>query len=403
MNGGCFIVNDFFRSIDNLRIINNNAEKYALDCYHLTNSASITNLYISGTNGIKIAYSWYFNIENILISLEDGDDVSGIGMLILGQTNGGVNAITFKNVYLLNGLHNLVFDRVEGGTALSENLLFSGCSFEGSAGCAIVVNDANCIANVVLDTCYFEHCDKYQVDTVALISREDTASNYNKMVVRDAVVRCPEAGNNIPLFGSSVIVEGGKIADNGHNPFVTGAKYNNLTGMINTRSQITRRFIDNNIPELTTYPAEKMSVLGHIFNRDYLNYALELNTAKSFNINFNGNTPNCGFLELGMFFVNSDSYWFNNLIARIKYCFVTGHRIAEVSIVDKFETETDIFNNLTLSASIDVSDTNNRKIVLTVTASNSHIVSNNNRMVLLGGAEYVSMNGDSITITEATA
>lgn len=137
----------------------NISSQFAIYIYYLTDSGVIRDITVQGSldrsdsasNGLKIEKTWYADIQNIRIK---HIQQSGFGIKLINGVEGGVNAVTFKNLFVGGGLHSVVFD---GNSKLAtEAIKFIGCTFEGTEK-TIINNKVSNAQSIEFDSCYFEN------------------------------------------------------------------------------------------------------------------------------------------------------------------------------------------------------------------------------------------------------
>ena len=382
--------NNYTGSIRDLNIDATTLNDYAFKLTHFHKTASIENVIIECIFGISIAQSWYCNIINVRIVIPTS--ATGIGLRIYSIAAGGVNAAAFTNVNIWGGLHSILFDREDPSVpAMCEGLTFLSSAFEHSHGAAIYVTYNRDVAAITFNSCYFEHINDDSVDTISAIYRSGNPSA-DTIVVDNCMIR--NAPTGIPLFGDGIQVE---VLKNVHSTqlFKTGAQGSLARGYANISRQFADRWSDLNYSKVVIPKFAPFDVLNHEFNSDFKEYDV-INGDTDLTIKFNNNNyVAMGFIDLFLAF-RPNGYNYNHIILRLMYGFGSGIQRCDVNVEDKYESYAGAFGAITFAAAI--TDTPERKIVLTMTTADPVFIGKLHA-IMMGGFDYSDqLTGDQLTL-----
>ncbi|MBO7733510.1 MAG: hypothetical protein J6S67_13180 [Methanobrevibacter sp.] len=367
------------------------AADYAIKAHHFHKTATLNNVLIVCNSGISIERSWYFEFSNVRIIMPD-DVPTGIGIKFNSVSQGGVNAAVFNNVSVGGGLHSILFDRSDPATpALCEGLTFNSCALEGASGATIYVTYPSDVAAMSFNECYFEYANTASADTISIIYRMGSGGTdiieVNNCLVRNTPV-------SIPLFGTGIHVNNIKSIS-GSPLFVTNAYGSKASGYGNISRQLPNRWSDayGNDVNIPLFSSNK--VLSHRYNSDYKEYTIGSGD-NDIVIKINDyNYFSMGYIELFIAFA-PNGYNYNHCRVRLKYGFGTGPQRCDVTLVDKYETYADAFNNLTMNA--DITSSPDRRITLTLSTTSASFIGSAHVAIIDGFDNSNQFTGEAITL-----
>lgn len=375
--------------IENVHFVNNGTG-YAIIAFHMYNGAKLTHLRITSStgHGIKITRSWYFEVSDVVMTF---DNATSIGLLIENYTTGGVNSSAFNNISINGGLHSIVFDRYDSGVSnVSEGLQFNSCALEHAAGAAVLVNYAEGVAATSFNNCYFEHNNENNTDSISTINRSCAAASSNKITVSDCVVR---TSSTSPLFGDNIIASNIKKSTNGQ-LFINNSLGCSIVGGGAT-ADLPTRWATWSYEQLIDHIVSPVEVLKHKYNQARIrkNFVSGSNTVT---VDLGSlNSPQVGFVDLFIGFV-PNGYDYNYIMLRLNYSTAGSTKRCDYTVVDKYETYSNAFNELTIATSINTDD--NAKLIVTLTSTRTSFIGGY-ECIVFEGYDFNYMNGNALSLS----